>query len=225
MSSALVDTAQARWNEAATEAQLNHVRVLLLQAVEESDSGNTEIQRLVYDRLLLLLAQSKCQAEREDAYAQMHARGYKYRLSSEVLLFNSSRPDQPHRLQDPSQHHPCAKAFVADSALPQPLYHRLTRVFARDAPFWSEHRYASQDTGYFSYMEPLGRLGLPVEGGADADVPKGAAEGGEGSQMPCTLISEFICHLQRLVVSKFPLAKRARVAEWWAQYKPHAAGT
>ncbi|GFR51687.1 hypothetical protein Agub_g14130, partial [Astrephomene gubernaculifera] len=84
-----------------------------------------------------------------------------------------------------------------DGALPAPLLAALRGALGPGGRFWREHGYGR--VGYFSYMHELGSPALSA-------------------------IHQAATLLHRLVSERFPAARAARFAEWWAHCRPHPSG-
>eukprot|EP00941_MAST-03F_sp_MAST-3F-sp1_P003979 g3979.t1 len=187
---------------------LNSVETELRRAIHDAEiEGNTTLRALALDRLCLLLCQFGDSRSAETRRLLQNA-GYIYRLSNTVLHYSN----EPSNLQTKALQEEDYTRYlrVVDNALPQGLFSKLQTCFASTSPFWSEHRYNSEQTGYFSYLHEL----KPVLDAVQR--PSLSA--------PPVLIHQVISHVFRLALARFPQLGKARFAEWWAHKRPHCSG-
>ena len=190
-------SALALWNAASTTADM--AAVLEATAAEVEATGEAVAHN--QERLALLLLQSGALSEAERVLRRL---GMTHRFALPCFLPQADRASLDAAAS--------SDVAVVESALPARTFAALQAAFGTDSSFWSEHDYSSPDTGYFSYVEPLGDA--PVEALASPRPPSRRH-----------LLGQAVRRLRDLATARFPEAAGAAHAEWWAHWKPFHAGT
>ena len=190
--------ALALWNAASTAADM--AAVLEATAAETEATGEAAAHN--QERLALLLLQSGALSEAERVLRRL---GMTHRFALPCFLPQTDRASLDAATS--------SGVAVVESALPACTFAALQAAFGTGSSFWSEHDYSSPDTGYFSYVEPLGDA--PVEVLASSPRPPPRRH----------LLGQAVRRLRDLAAARFPEAAGAAHAEWWAHWKPFHAGT
>jgi tetratricopeptide (TPR) repeat protein len=187
MVEARVYLAFLEWTKAGCQDDISKVERTLNEAIDHFSKASSpqeiESGKVAVTKRMLLL----CQEGREqEAATHLTAAGFEYRLSKDILsyaMFNGESLGL-----DGTQ---SSSSFVAvrDDVLTPSMFSHLQSTFRRDGPFWSEHSYNTEQSGYFSYLHKL-----------------------DGA--PSNNIEQIIHHLWRSAIASFPAAAEARFAEW-----------
>ena len=191
------------WTRAGCQEDLLKVERILNEAIDHfakaSSPQEIESGKVAVTKRMLLL----CQEGREqEAESHLAAAGFEFRLSKNILSYAMFAGDSAE--MNDQQSVPSVVA-VRDDVLPSSMFEHLQSTFRRDGPFWSEHSYNTEQSGYFSYLHKL-------------DGP------------PRTNLEQIIHHLWRAAMAGFPAASEARFAEWCAPpprpspHSPYAGG-
>ena len=181
------------WNTARTAADVAAVLEATVAEAEATDEAVAHNQ----ERLALLLLQSGALSEAE---CMLRRLGMTHRFALPCFLPQTDRASLDAAAG--------SGVAVVEAALPAQTFAALQAAFGAGSSFWSEHDYASPDTGYFSYVEPLG------ETPASPRPP-----------LRHHLLGQAVRRLRDLAAARFPEAAGAAHAEWWAHWKPFHAGT
>ncbi|KAJ3413729.1 hypothetical protein HDV05_007632 [Chytridiales sp. JEL 0842] len=160
---------------------------------------DTEIAHLFESKNALIFLLLQC-ARVSEAKPLLKECGYTYHLATCVLSypFPPPRPGLMFRNDVPF-------LKAVDNVLHPKVLERLRHVFAPNSSFWTEHRYGP-DTPYFSYLHPLSTTTTL------------------SNKPPKTALDQLITYLHRTTCTLFPLARRAKYAEWWVHSRLHPYG-
>ena len=232
-----LDNAQATWNAASNRGDLDSAEAQLRKCVataaaiearaewsagEDAYASETELVDFAFTRLALLLLQRGDRGGEDEGRAILWHRGFQRKLTQTILLYTAGQNGAIPTTKDPPRFRSGDGAvqviggadgrepdvIVVDGALGAPLFARLQEVFKPASPFWDEHNYEDQATGYFSYLHDLS----PQEPSAG-----GAPQAGH-------LLSTAIDEIRRHAAAHLAASCAACTAEWWVQWKPHPAG-
>ena len=155
------------------------------------------------------LAFHLCQEGRdEEACHVLDELGFDFRLGRGVLHYPLPAPPTPARGAPGA---PPRLLRGLDGFLEPSLLQMMQRSFGQSSPFWGEHHYSFDSTGYFSYMHDMRGIREATPAGADGSGPRHALEA-------------IIRRVYEAVAERFPEVKGATQAEWWAHCRPHQSG-
>ena len=153
------------------------------------------------------LALYLCQEGRdEEACHVLDELGFDFRLGRGVLHY----PLQPVPSSQPGAPGPPPHLLRAlDGFLEPGLLGMMQAGFGQGSPFWREHHYSFDSTGYFSYMHNMESI-------------RGASDDSEGG--PRGALEAVIRRVYEAAAKRFPAVREATQAEWWAHCRPHQSG-
>ncbi len=155
------------------------------------------------------LALHLCQEGRdEEACHVLDELGFDFRLGRGVLHYPLPVPPTP---APGAPGAPPRLLRALDGFLEPSLLQMMKKSFGQSSPFWGEHHYSFDSTGYFSYMHDMDGIRTAMPAGADGGGPRHALEA-------------IIRRVYEAVAERFPEVKGATQAEWWAHCRPHQSG-
>ena len=191
----------ARCVKRVAPADVSTAEALLRAAAASNDAGDAVAVAAADAELALLLCQ---EGRDDDAKTILARRGFRYRLSREVLRYDRDDDDEDERDDDEvaeaiATHSKHVRVF--DDAVPEAMLGVLRDAFRPSSSFWREHAYARSDCGFFSYVH---ELATPTP--------------------PQNVMDVVVRHAWRIARLAFPACATATRAEWWAHARPHACG-
>ena len=173
----------------------------LYKGVTAASTAPGPLRERATDRMILMLCQrgaGRGASRRPDELSGrlLHSRRFVCRLSPNVLHYRRSICCTP----VPASLQPApATAHAVDMALPHGMLGAMERAFSPGSPFWTQHQYSCGKSPFFSYVH---RLDRPPRNGFE----------------------RVLAHLLAHARARFPKARAARYAEWWAHCRPHGIG-
>jgi hypothetical protein len=186
-------------------ADVSTAEALLRAAAASNDAGDAGAVAAADAELALLLCQ---EGRDDDARAILARRGFRYRLSREVLRYDREEDEEDEKddvAEAIATHSKHVRVF--DDAVPVAMLRRLREAFRPSSSFWREHAYGRSDCGFFSYVHEL-----PPIGDGTTEPP------------PLNVMDVVVRHAWRIARLAFPACATATRAEWWAHARPHACG-